>query len=103
MKNRITVSEIGEWYKINVQSIGKQMSTGYIVGMVLGFIFLLIIGIIMLILWLVKSNNDINIDIVISKKNWKEELDKQMLIYNFGSDTNAIKLEIENKIKTLNK
>ncbi|EGZ30909.1 hypothetical protein [Malacoplasma iowae] len=104
MNKTITVSQIGDSYKVNIRSEGSSMSTGYMIGMIIGFFFFLIIGIIMLIMWLMKNNdsNNVNVDIVLPKDNWENELDKQLLIYNFGSDTDKIKLEITNKIKILN-
>ena len=104
MNKIVTVSPIGDSYKVNVRSEGTSMSTGYIVGMIIGFFFFLIIGIIMLVVWFIKNNDNqsINIDIVLPKNNWESELDKQLLVYNFGSDTDKVKLEISNKIKILN-
>lgn len=104
MNKIITVSQISDSYKINIKSNDNTMSTGYIVGMIIGFIFFLIIGIIMLVLWFSKNSNNqnVNVDIVVSKENWEAELDKQLLVYNFGSETDQIKLEITNKIKILN-
>ena len=104
MNKIVTVSPIGDSYKVNVRSEGTSMSTGYIVGMIIGFIFFLIIGIIMLVVWFIKNNDNqnINIDIVLPKNNWESELDKQLLVYNFGPDTDKVKLEISNKIKILN-
>ena len=104
MNKIVTVSPIGDSYKVNVRSEGTSMSTGYIVGMIIGFFFFLIIGIIMLVVWFIKNNDNqsINIDIVLPKNNWESELDKQLLVYNFGPDTDKVKLEISNKIKILN-
>lgn len=104
MNKIVTVSPIGDSYKVNVRSEGTSMSTGYIVGMIIGFFFFLIIGIIMLVVWFIKNNDNqsINVDIVLPKNNWESELDKQLLVYNFGPDTDKVKLEISNKIKILN-
>ncbi len=103
-ERKITISKLNNCYKINIKSESSKMSTGYMVGMIIGFLFFLIVGIIMLIIWFSKNvnNEDINIDIVVSQENWEQELDKQLLIYNLGSSTDKIKLEIANKIKVLN-
>lgn len=103
MNFNITVNQINDYYKININHEGQKMSTGYIVGMVIGFLFFLIIGIIMLVMWLVKNsnNNSINVDIVLSKQNWESELDKNLLIYNFGGDTEKVRSQIISKIRIL--
>lgn len=105
MNYKINVTELNEYYKINILSEKQKMSTGYLVGMIIGFLFFLIIGIIMLVVWFTKNSNndDVNVDIVVPRNDWKNELDKQLLVNNFGQDTDKIKLDIENKIQLLNK
>lgn len=104
MKNKIdvNVTELGQYYNVNIHKDGESMSGGMIAGIVIGFIFFFIVGIILLIIWASKiDKNNISVSFNLKKENWEEELNKQLLINDLGNNTEYIKNKIIEKIKLI--
>ena len=99
----VSVAELGNYYKIDIDKDGESMSGGMIAGIIIGFLFFLIVGIILLIVWASKINkNSIHISFNLEKNDWKNQLDKQLLINNLGNYTEYVKNTIISKIEIIN-
>ncbi len=99
----VTVADLGNYYKIDINKDGESMSGGMIAGIVIGFIFFLIVGIILLIVWASKINkNSIHISFNLEKNDWQNQLNKQLLINNLGNYTEYVKDTVISKIEILN-
>lgn len=68
----ISVSNLSDYYKVHVK-LENKISNGMIVGIILGFFFFIIIGLILLIVWAVNSSKD-SIDVSFNLKKMIENL-----------------------------
>ncbi|MDE5767022.1 MAG: hypothetical protein K2H56_00590 [Malacoplasma sp.] len=99
---KINVWDLGDFYKVDIKENKETISTGMLIGMVLGFIFFLIIGIILLIIWVTGLNkNTIDVSFNLKKSDWLNQLNKQLQINNLGNNTEYVKHTIIQKIELM--
>ena len=99
----VSVADLGNYYKIDVNKDGENMSTGMIACIVIGFFLTVIVGVILLIVWASKINkNEIHISFNLEKNDWQNQLNKQLLINNLGNYTEYVKNTVISKIEILN-
>lgn len=99
----VSVADLGNYYKVDINKDGESMSGGMIAGIVIGFLLFLIVGVILLIVWASKINkNNIHISFNLEKNDWENQLNKQLLINNLGNYTEYVKSTVISKIEILN-
>ena len=99
----VSVVDLGNYYKIDINKDGESMSGGMIAGIVIGFLCFIIVGVILLIVWASKiSKNDIHVSFNLEKNDWENQLNKQLLVNNLGNYTEYVKNTVISKIEILN-
>lgn len=99
----VSVADLGNYYKVDINKDGENMSGGMIAGIVIGFLLFIIVGVILLIVWASKINkNNIHISFNLEKNDWENQLNKQLLINDLGNYTEYVKSTVISKIEILN-
>ncbi len=101
---KINVLDLDDFYRVDVKENKETtISNGMLIGMILGFIFFVIVGVILLIVWVRElDKNSIDVSFNLKKSDWLNQLNKQLQLNNLGSNTDYIKHVIIQKIELMN-
>ncbi|MDE5952716.1 MAG: hypothetical protein K2G48_01185, partial [Malacoplasma sp.] len=101
---KINVLDLGDFYRVDVKENKETtISTGMLIGIILGFIFFVVVGVILLVIWVTGlDKNSIDVSFNLKKSDWLNQLNKQLQLNNLGSNTDYIKHVIIQKIELMN-